>query len=332
MHDHNRDLMRIVITGGAGFLGRHLCGALLSLGHEVLCVDNFLTGRRENTEEFEQVPFFRLIPQDVTIPFQIEGPVNAVVHMACPASPSDYLRFPIQTLEAGTTGTRNVLALAREKDARFLLTSTSEVYGDPEVNPQREEYWGHVNPVGPRSVYDEAKRVSETLTMAYCRQHGLDTRIARIFNTYGPWMRANDGRVISNFIVQALQDKELTVYGDGSQTRSFCYVSDLIDGLIRLLLADSGSGTTDAQSEELGIHYPVNLGSPREEKIIDVARIIVEMTGSSSQLKSHPLPVDDPRLRCPDISRAGHLLEWEPKVPLEEGLASTISYFRKCIS
>jgi dTDP-glucose 4,6-dehydratase len=324
--------MRIVITGGAGFLGRHLCASMLSLGHEILCVDNLLTGRRQNIEEFEHNPSFRFILQDVTTPLHLEGPVNAVIHMACPASPPDYLRFPIQTLEVGTIGTRNMLELVLAKGARFLITSTSEVYGDPKVNPQTEDYWGHVNPIGPRSVYDEAKRVSEALTMAYHRRHGLDTRIARIFNTYGPWMRANDGRVISNFIVQALQGKELTIYGDGSQTRSFCYVSDLIEGLIRLLLADCDSGSTDTQGKEWGINYPVNLGNPREEKIVDIARIIMEMTGSSSQMKFHPLPTDDPRLRCPDISRARRLLGWEPQVRLEEGLASAISYFQESVN
>ena len=323
--------MRILITGGAGFLGRHLCAAMLTRGHEILCVDNLLTGRAGNIEEFEQDPSFRFILQDVTMPFQIEGPVDAVVHMACPASPPDYLRFPIQTLEVGTIGTRNSLAMARTKDARFLLASTSEVYGDPRVNPQTEKYWGNVNPIGPRSVYDEAKRASEALTMAYHRRHGLDTRIARIFNTYGPWMRANDGRVISNFVVQALQGKELTVYGDGSQTRSFCYVSDLVEGLTRLLLADPDPALADPQEKEWGIHYPVNLGNPREEKIVDIARIITEMTGSPSPVSFHPLPVDDPKLRCPDISRARHLLGWEPKVLLEDGLASTISYFKECV-
>jgi dTDP-glucose 4,6-dehydratase len=323
--------MRIVITGGAGFLGRHLCLKLLSLGHELICVDNLLTGRRQNIEEFEQDPAFRFVLQDVTEPLEIDGLVNAVIHMACPASPPDYFRFPIQTLEVGTIGTRNMLALTLAKKARFLLTSTSEVYGDPKVNPQTEEYWGNVNPIGPRSVYEEAKRVSEALTMAYHRRHGLDTRIARIFNTYGPWMRANDGRVVSNFIVQALQGKELTVYGDGSQTRSFCYVSDLIEGLTRLLLADPDSPEAGAHAKEWGIHYPVNLGNPREEKIVDIARIITEMTGSSSQVSFHPLPADDPRLRCPDISRARRLLGWEPTVPLGNGLASTISYFTECV-
>jgi dTDP-glucose 4,6-dehydratase len=324
--------MRVVVTGGAGFLGRHFCAKLLSLGHGVICLDNLLTGRRQNIEELERIPAFRFVSQDVTSPLEIDGTVNAVVHMACPASPPDYLRFPIQTLEVGTIGTRNMLALALAKQARFLLTSTSEIYGDPKVNPQTEDYWGNVNPIGPRSVYDEAKRASEALTMAYHRQHGLDTRIARIFNTYGPWMRANDGRVVSNFIVQALQGKELTIYGDGSQTRSFCYVSDLIDGLVRLLLAESDSGATEAaQDNHWGIHYPVNVGNPREEKIIDIARIIAEMARSSSTIKFHPLPTDDPKLRCPDISRARQLLGWEPNIPLEEGLASTISYFRETL-
>lgn len=323
--------MRVLISGGAGFLGRHFCAAMLRQGHEVVCVDNLLTGRRENIGELEQGPSFRFMIQDVTRPFAVEGPLDAVVHMACPASPPDYLRFPIETLEVGTIGTRNLLALALDQNARFLLTSTSEVYGDPKVSPQTEAYWGHVNPIGPRSVYDEAKRASEALTMAYHRRHGLDTRIARIFNTYGPWMRASDGRVVSNFIVQALQGKELTIYGDGSQTRSFCYVSDLIDGLMRLLLAGSDSRAAGTQSDDWGIHYPVNLGNPREEKIVAIARLITQMTGSSSPVGFHPLPTDDPKVRCPDISRARHLLGWEPKVSLEEGLASTIQHFRESI-
>jgi dTDP-glucose 4,6-dehydratase len=321
--------MRIIVTGGAGFLGRHLCARMLLMGHEVLCVDNLLTGRRQNIAEFEQNPAFHFITQDVTEQLRIEGPVDAVVHMACPASPPDYLRYPIRTLEVGTIGTRNMLALALAKEARFLLTSTSEVYGDPKISPQTEDYWGYVNPIGPRSVYDEAKRASEALTMAYHRQHGIDTRIARIFNTYGPWMRANDGRVISNFIVQALRGEELTIYGDGSQTRSFCYVSDLIEGLVRLLLAHSGDGSESAEGEEWGIHYPVNLGNPREQKIVDIARIIKEMTGSSSPMRFHPLPADDPKIRCPDISRARRLLGWEPKVGVEEGLVITARHFRE---
>src|SRR5579884_3167195 len=294
--------MRIVVTGGAGFLGRHFCERILSLGHEVLCLDNLLTGRRENITAFEENPAFRFVSQDVSAGAHIEGKVDAVVHMACPASPPDYLRYPIQTLEVGTIGTRNMLELARTHRARFLLASTSEVYGDPKVNPQTEDYWGNVNPI--------------------------DTRIARIFNTYGPWMRANDGRVVSNFIVQALQGKDLTVYGDGSQTRSFCYVSDLIEGLVRLLLMEAGTGAAGGLGEEWGINYPINLGNPREEKIADIARIILKMTGSSSQVRFHPLPADDPKLRCPDISRARRFLGWEPKVSLEEGLARTIEYFR----
>jgi len=322
--------MRIVITGGAGFLGRHLCARMLSLGHEVYCLDNLLTGRRQNIEEFKQNPAFHFVLQDVTKPFNFKGPVDAVLHMACPASPPDYLRFPIETLDVGTLGTRNMLELAKAEGARFLVTSTSEVYGDPHVNPQPETYWGNVNPIGLRSVYDESKRVSESLTMAYHRRHRIDTRIARIFNTYGPCMRPNDGRVVSNFIVQALQGKDLTVYGDGSQTRSFCYVSDLIEGLIRLLLAEADSNTPGDEGKEWGIHYPVNLGNPREETIANIARIVTQMTGSSSPVRFHPLPVDDPKLRCPDISRARRLLGWEPKVGLEEGLESTISYFREC--
>jgi dTDP-glucose 4,6-dehydratase len=323
--------MRVLITGGAGFLGRHVCARMLLLGHEVLCVDNLLTGRRQNIEEFEQSPSFRFIPEDVTRPFDVQGRIDAVMHMACPASPPDYLQFPLETLEVGTLGTRNLLELARTKRARFLLTSTSEVYGDPQVNPQSETYWGNVNPIGPRSVYDEAKRASEALTMAYHRQHGLDTRIARIFNTYGPWMRPSDGRVISNFIVQALQGKELTIYGEGNQTRSLCYVTDLVEGLIRLLAVDGDSNPPGVREKEWGNNYPVNLGNPREDKVVDIARIIVEMTGSSSKVSFHPLPVDDPKVRCPDISRARRLLGWEPKVSLQEGLASTISYFRGII-
>ncbi len=321
--------MRVVITGGAGFLGRHLCARMLSLGHEVYCLDNLLTGRRHNIEEFEQNPAFHFVLQDVTQPFCFQGPVDAVLHMACPASPPDYLRFPIETLNVGTVGTRNMLELAKAEGARFLVTSTSEVYGDPHVNPQPETYWGNVNPIGPRSVYDESKRASESLTMAYHRRHRIDTRIARIFNTYGPWMRPDDGRVVSNFVVQALQGKDLTIYGDGSQTRSFCYASDLIEGLVRLLMAEADSNTPGAEEKEWGIHYPVNLGNPREETIVDIARIITEMTGSSSQVRFHPLPVDDPKLRCPDISRARRLLGWEPKISLEEGLKSTIGFFRE---
>lgn len=321
--------MRILVTGGAGFLGRHLCAKLLSLEHEVFCVDNLLTGRQQNIEEFLQNSAFHFNVQDVTKPFRVGGKIDAIAHIASPASPPDYLQYPLETLEVGTLGTRNMLELAKAQAARFMVASTSEVYGDPREHPQTEAYWGNVNPIGYRSVYDEAKRVSESLTMAYHRRHGVDTRIARIFNTYGPWMRPNDGRVVSNFIVQALQGKKLTVYGDGNQTRSFCYVSDLIDGLVRLLLADSDLDSADDQQREWGINYPINLGNPREEKIVDIARMIADMTGSSSRVTFHPLPIDDPKVRCPDITRANRLLGWEPKVTLEEGLKSTISYFRE---
>lgn len=313
--------MRIVVTGGAGFLGRHLCIKLLSLGHSVLCIDNLITGNRRNVVAIEQNRAFEFQNRDVSEPFEVEGEIEAVVHMASPASPPDYLQFPIETLKVGSLGTHNALELAKQKEARFLLTSTSEVYGDPLVSPQPEEYWGNVNNVGPRSVYDEAKRYAEALTLAYHRKHGVDVRIARIFNTYGPWMRSNDGRVISNFVVQALNGKKLTVYGDGKQTRSFCYVSDLIEGLVRLLLADSGANPS--------IHTPINLGNPNEMKIIDIARLILNTSGSSSQVEFLPLPVDDPKRRCPDISRARRWLGWEPAVSLEKGLEATIQYFRE---
>ena len=320
--------MRVVITGGAGFLGRHFCKKMLSLGHEVLCIDNLITSRHKNIEELEQNSAFRFISQDVSKEIRVEGPVDAVAHLASPASPPDYLRFPIQTLKVGALGTHNALGLAKAKDARFLLTSTSEVYGDPLVSPQSEDYWGHVNAVGPRGVYDEAKRFAEALTLAYHREHNLDTRIARIFNTYGPWMRANDGRVISNFVVQALAGQKLTVYGDGSQTRSFCYVSDLVEGLVRLLLTNSDLSTSE--DPDVGLSLPVNLGNPNEMKVVEIARLISEMTGNSSEIEFLPLPIDDPKRRCPDISRARRLLGWEPKVKLEDGLSATIDYFRAC--
>ena len=320
--------MRVVITGGAGFLGRHFCKKMLSLGHEVLCIDNLITSRHKNIEELEQNSAFRFISQDVSKEIHVDGPVDAVAHLASPASPPDYLRFPIQTLKVGALGTHNALGLAKAKDARFLLTSTSEVYGDPLVSPQSEDYWGNVNAVGPRGVYDEAKRFGEALTLAYHREHNLDTRIARIFNTYGPWMRANDGRVISNFVVQALAGQKLTVYGDGSQTRSFCYVSDLVEGLVRLLLTNSDLSTSE--DPDVGLSLPVNLGNPNEMKVVEIARLISEMTGNSSEIEFLPLPIDDPKRRCPDISRARRLLGWEPKVKLEDGLSATIDYFRAC--
>jgi dTDP-glucose 4,6-dehydratase len=321
--------MRVVITGGAGFLGRHLSAKMLSLGHEVLCLDNLLTGRRQNIEELEKNPNFQFTAQDVTQPIHIEGPLDAVLHLASPASPPDYLQFPIQTLKVGALGTHNALGLAKAKGARLLLASTSEVYGDPLVNPQPEDYWGNVNPIGPRGVYDEAKRFAEALAIAYHRQHGLDVRVARIFNTYGPWMRPNDGRVISNFITQALRGESLTIYGDGSQTRSFCYASDTIEGVARLLLSDADSRESSDPGAAEEIHQPVNLGNPREMKVIEIARLALEMTGSRSRIEFLPLPTDDPKVRCPDISRARRLLGWEPRVSLEEGLAKTIDFFRQ---
>jgi dTDP-glucose 4,6-dehydratase len=320
--------MRVVITGGAGFLGSHLCEKLLGIGHQVCCVDSLITGRLENMAAFENHPGFKFLRHDVTKPIDVEGAVDAVMHFASPASPIDYLRLPIQTLKVGSLGTHNALGLAKARGARFLLASTSEVYGDPEVSPQAEDYWGRVNPVGPRGVYDEAKRFAEALTLAYYRTHRLDTRIARIFNTYGPRMRPYDGRVISNFIVQALQGKELTIYGDGTQTRSFCYVSDLVEGITRLLLRNAESeepspGPFDA------IHQPVNLGNPAEISIAETAALIIRLTQSSSRMAHHPLPVDDPKCRRPEISRARDLLSWEPHVGLEEGLGRTIDYFRR---
>jgi dTDP-glucose 4,6-dehydratase len=320
--------MRVVITGGAGFLGSHLCEQLLALGHQVCCVDSLITGRLENMAAFENHPGFKFLRHDVTKPIEVEGAVDAVMHFASPASPVDYLRLPIQTLKVGSLGTHNALGLAKARGARFLLASTSEVYGDPEVSPQAEDYWGRVNPVGPRGVYDEAKRFAEALTLAYYRTHSLDTRIARIFNTYGPRMRPYDGRVISNFIVQALQGKDLTIYGGGTQTRSFCYVSDLVEGIIRLLL-HSAQREESSQEPSDAIHRPVNLGNPAEISIAETAALIIRLTKSSSRVAHHPLPVDDPKCRRPDISRARDLLSWEPHVSLEEGLGRTIDYFRR---
>jgi len=320
--------MRVVITGGAGFLGSHLCEQLLGAGHQVCCLDSLITGRLENIATFDKHPGLAFIRHDVTKTIKVEGPVDAVMHFASPASPVDYLRLPIQTLKVGSLGTHNALGLAKARGARFLLASTSEVYGDPETSPQTEDYWGHVNPVGPRGVYDEAKRFAEALTLAYHRYHRLDTRIVRIFNTYGPRMRPNDGRVISNFIVQALQGKDLTIYGEGTQTRSFCYVSDLVEGILRLLFHDGVNEPSSPESPET-IHQPVNLGNPTELTIAEVAALIIRYTQSSSRVVHHPLPVDDPKCRRPDISRARGLLHWEPRVSLEEGLDRTIAYFRR---
>jgi len=320
--------MRVVITGGAGFLGSHLCREILALGHQVCCVDSLITGLLENIAAFQSHPGFKFLLHDVTKPIEVEGAVDAVMHFASPASPVDYLRLPIQTLKVGSLGTHNSLGLAKARGARFLLASTSEVYGDPEMSPQAENYWGRVNPVGPRGVYDEAKRFAEALTLAYHRTHRLDTRIARIFNTYGPQMRPYDGRVISNFIVQAIQGTDLTIYGDGTQTRSFCYVSDLVEGIIRLLLHSAPSEESSQKLCET-IHQPVNLGNPAEITIAETAALIVRLTQSSSRVVHHPLPVDDPRCRRPDITRARDLLGWEPRVSLEEGLGRTIDYFRQ---
>jgi dTDP-glucose 4,6-dehydratase len=307
--------MRAIVTGGAGFLGSHLCDFLIEKGWDVLCVDNLVTGSEANVEHLSAHPRFRMALHDVTQPLNIDGAIDGVFHFACPASPPDYLRLPIETLEVGSLGTRNALELARAKRARFLLASTSECYGDPEVTPQPETYWGHVNPIGPRSVYDEAKRFSEALTMAYHRARGLDTRIVRIFNTYGPRMRLNDGRVLPNFVYQAFQGEPLSVYGDGKQTRSFCYVSDLIEGIYRLF--------------ETEHHEPVNLGNPREMTILEFAEMVVKYTGAQTGIRFEPLPVDDPKRRCPDITKAKRLLGWEPRVGLEEGLQRTIESFRK---
>lgn len=306
--------MRIVVTGAAGFLGSHLCDYLLKKGHEVIGLDNLITGTTRNIEHLAGNDRFKFIKHDVTEYIYISGGVDAVLHFASPASPVDYLEYPIQTLKVGALGTHKALGLAREKKARFLLASSSEVYGDPLIHPQREEYWGNVNPIGPRGVYDESKRFAEAMTFAYHRTHGIDTKIARIFNTYGPRMRSGDGRVVPNFINQALDGKPLTVYGDGNQTRSFCYVSDLIDGIYRLLVSD--------------VNDPVNLGNPHEMRIIDFAKKVIELTGSKSDIVFEKLPVDDPKVRQPDISRAKKLLGWEPKVSLEEGLIQTIEYFK----
>jgi dTDP-glucose 4,6-dehydratase len=305
-----------VVTGGAGFLGSHLCERLLEAGHRVICVDNFLTGHRRNVAHLDEREEFRLIEHDVTVPFEIGEEVDYVLHFASPASPVDYLELPIQTLKVGSLGTHNTLGLAKAKRSRYLLASTSEVYGDPLVHPQPETYWGNVNPVGPRGVYDEAKRFAEAMVMAYNRVHGLETRIVRIFNTYGPRMRLRDGRVVPAFIQQALSGEPLTVFGDGSQTRSFCFVSDLIEGIFRLLMSDRDE--------------PTNVGNPEEMTILEFAERILAATGSASGIVHRPLPQDDPKTRRPDISVAQRVLGWEPRVPLDEGLAATIDYFRRC--
>ena len=305
--------MRVLITGAAGFLGSHLCDRFRQEGHSVVAMDNYITGTPENLAHLLG-DGFELVQHDVTEYVHVSGELDGVLHFASPASPTDYLELPIQTLKVGSLGTHKVLGLAKAKDARFLLASTSEVYGDPLVHPQPESYWGNVNPIGPRGVYDEAKRFAEALTMAYRRAHGLDTRIVRIFNTYGPRMRPGDGRVVSNFIVQALRGEPLTVYGDGGQTRSFCYVEDEVEGIFRLFASD--------------VTEPVNIGNPGEFTVTELAELVLELTGSSSELRYLPLPEDDPKTRKPDITRARELLGWRPEISLREGLSRTIEYFR----
>ncbi|MFH0979273.1 MAG: UDP-glucuronic acid decarboxylase family protein [Candidatus Woesearchaeota archaeon] len=304
----------VLITGGAGFLGSHLCELMLKKGYEVICMDNLITGTLKNIEGFKSNKNFSFVKHDVTEHITVEGEIEYIMHFASPASPIDYLQIPIQTLKANALGTHNALGLAKAKKARFLLASTSEVYGDPQVHPQPESYWGHVNPVGPRGSYDESKRFAEALTMAYHRIHKVDTRIVRIFNTYGPRMRPNDGRAIPAFISQALNNEPLTVFGDGQQTRSFCFVSDLLDGIFKLLMSE--------------ITDPVNIGNPTEMTLIELAKKIIELARSKSTIIHKSLPVDDPRVRQPDITKARKELGWEPKVSIEEGLKITLDYFK----
>jgi len=307
--------MRILVTGGAGFLGSHLCDRLLAEGQDVIAMDNLITGSTDNIAHLSGNRRFQYIHHDVTNYIYLKGPLDAILHFASPASPIDYLELPIQTLKVGSLGTHNALGLALAKEARLLLASTSEVYGDPMVHPQQESYWGNVNPIGPRGVYDEAKLFAEAMTMAYHRSHGIDTRIVRIFNTYGPRMRLRDGRVVPNFVGQALRSEPLTVYGEGKQTRSFCYVSDLIDGIYRLLMSDETE--------------PVNIGNPAELTIFDFAQVINELTSNPAGIRFEPLPVDDPKQRQPDISKARRVLGWEPKIDLRTGMAQTVAWFRR---
>jgi len=309
---------RTLITGGAGFLGSHLCDFLIEKGHEVICYDNLLTGDMENISHLMGHERFRFIRYDVTNYLHVDGPLHNILHFASPASPIDYLKMPIQTLKVGSLGTHKALGLAKAKGARFLLASTSECYGDPLVSPQREDYWGNVNPVGPRGVYDEAKRFAEAMTMAYCRYHGVRVRIVRIFNTYGPRMRLHDGRALPAFMGQSLRGEDLTVFGDGTQTRSFCFVDDLVDGIFRLL-----------NSEEVN---PVNLGNPEEITLLELARRVLAVTGSASGIVHRELPEDDPKVRQPDIGKARELLGWEPKVALDEGLRRVLPYFRSKVA
>ena len=305
---------RVLITGGAGFIGSHLCDLFLAKGHRVICMDNLITGSVNNIRHLCRNKSFDFIKHNVTKYINIKGGIDYILHFASPASPADYLKYPIPTLKVGSLGTHNALGLAIAKRSVFLLASTSEVYGDPLVNPQPEEYWGNVNPIGPRGVYDEAKRFAEAITMAYHRAHRIDTKIVRIFNTYGPRMRENDGRAIPNFINQAIKGKPITVYGKGSQTRSFCYITDLIDGIYRLLRSD--------------MHDPVNIGNPVEYNLLDMAKLIKKMVRSSSRIIFKGLPVDEPRVRCPDITKAKKLLSWSARINLKEGLSDTIDYFK----
>jgi dTDP-glucose 4,6-dehydratase len=310
--------LRAVITGGAGFLGSHLCDYLIERGWDVLSIDNLVTGNEGNVGHLTKHRQFRMVRHDVSQYIEVAGPVDCVLHFASPASPVDYLKLPIQTLKVGALGTHNSLGLAMAKKAKYLLASTSECYGDPQISPQPESYWGHVNPIGPRGVYDEAKRYAEAMVMAYHRFHGVDTHIVRIFNTYGPRMRLNDGRALPNFVYQALTGQPITVYGDGKQTRSFCYVSDLVEGIYRLMNSDE--------------HEPVNIGNPQEITILEFAERIRKLLGSEVPIIFKPLPQDDPKQRCPDISKAKRLLGWQPKMNLEEGLRLTLDFFRQQVA
>jgi dTDP-glucose 4,6-dehydratase len=306
------EMATCLVTGGSGFLGSHLCDHLIAKGYRVICVDNLETGNLNNIAHIKDSEKFRFIQADITSHYEVDESLDFVYHMASPASPIDYARLPLHTLKVGAYGTHNTLGLAKAKRARFLLASTSEVYGDPEIHPQKETYWGNVNPIGPRGVYDEAKRYAEAMTMAYLRQQGVDTAIVRIFNTYGPRMRPHDGRAIPTFLRQALSEKPVTVFGDGSQTRSFCYVDDLVRGLILLM--------------ESGVHEPVNIGNPNEMTLLEMAKTVIELTESRSEIVFEALPVDDPKVRQPDISRAKDLLGWEPEIDLREGLRKTIDH------
>lgn len=307
--------MRVLITGGAGFIGSHLCDLFIEKGHEVICVDNLLTGNLKNIEHLRRTKKFRFVRADVSERLDVSGKIDCVLHFASPASPVDYLEHPIETMKVGSLGTLNTLELARRKKAKYLMASTSEVYGDPLMSPQKENYWGNVNPVGPRSVYDEAKRFSEAMTMAYHRVYGVDSKIVRIFNTYGPRMRPNDGRAVPNFICQALKGKPITVYGKGDQTRSFCYVSDLVSGIYKLLMSN--------------INLPVNIGNPHELTILELAGSVIRLSGSRSRITHKPLPEDDPKIRKPDIGLAKKTLKWSPQVPFVEGLKKTMEWFKK---